>query len=58
MKQVGMSVAEFCRVASLGKTTAFGLIRDEKIASTRVGGRRIINVESAMELLAPKKEEE
>lgn len=57
MKPIAISVAEFCRISSLGKTTAFALIRDEKLATTRVRGRTLILFDSAMALITPVKKE-
>ena len=57
MKPIAISVAEFCRISSLGKTTAFTLIRERKLASTRVRGRTLVLFDSAMTLLTEAKKE-
>lgn len=57
MKPIAISVAEFCRISSLGKTTAFALIRDQKLATKRVRGRTLILFDSAMALIGPAKKE-
>lgn len=57
MNPIAISVAEFCRISSLGKTTAFALIREGKLASTRVRGRTLVLFESAVALIASVKKE-
>lgn len=55
MKPIAISVAEFCRISSLGKTTAFALMREGKLASTRVRGRTLVLFDSATALITQTK---
>jgi excisionase family DNA binding protein len=48
-----ISVSDFCQMSGLKKTTAYKLIRTNKIASTLVGRRRLISLESAKALIVP-----
>ena len=57
MKPLGLSVAEFCRIAPFQKTATYALIREGKLVTTKVNGRRIINFDSATALIAPAKKE-
>ena len=45
-------VNEFCRIVGLGKTTVYGLIAEGKLATVKIGGRRLIPREAALALLA------
>ena len=55
MNPMTISVAEFCRMSSLGRTTAFNLIRSGKLPATRVGKRTLIPYEGAKALVSPSK---
>jgi excisionase family DNA binding protein len=46
------SVNEFCRVVGLGRTTVYALIADRKLATIKIGGRRLIPRDAALALLA------
>lgn len=50
-----ISVADFCHMSGLKKTTTFKLIRTNQLASTKVGSRRLISLESAQALIDPSK---
>lgn len=56
MQRVGISVAEFCEMAPFKRTATFAMIKTGKLASTKVGGRRVINLDSAMNLISPASE--
>ncbi len=45
-------VNEFCRVVGLGRTTVYALIAEGKLATVKVGNRRLIPREAALALLA------
>jgi hypothetical protein len=42
---------EFCRLISLGKTSAFALVRDKKVEVRHVSGRTLVLTRSIDELL-------
>lgn len=44
-------VAEFCRHYRVSKTSAYALMASGKLASVRVGGRRLIPADAAEALL-------
>ncbi len=44
---------DFCDFYSIGRSTAYLLIRTGKLRSIRVGGRRLIPVDAAEALLKP-----
>jgi excisionase family DNA binding protein len=45
-------VNEFCRVVGLGRTTVYGLIAEGRLATVKIGNRRLIPREAALALLA------
>jgi excisionase family DNA binding protein len=45
-------VNEFCSVVGLGRTTVYALIADGKLATIKIGNRRLIPHEAAVALLA------
>jgi excisionase family DNA binding protein len=45
------TVRQFCRLSGLGKTKVFSLIRDGVIASVKVGGSRLIVLDSYRRLI-------
>jgi excisionase family DNA binding protein len=45
------SINEACRLLSVGKTTFYGLMKTEKIATTKIGGRRLAIVQSLYDYL-------
>jgi excisionase family DNA binding protein len=45
-------VNEFCRVVGLGRTTVYALIAEGKLATIKIGNRRLIPHEAAVALLA------
>jgi excisionase family DNA binding protein len=45
-------VNEFCRVVGLGRTTVYALIAEGKLATIKIGGRRLIPREAALALIA------
>ena len=45
-------VNEFCRVVGLGRTTVYTLIAEGKLATIKIGNRRLIPREAAVALLA------
>ncbi|MGA2792238.1 MAG: helix-turn-helix domain-containing protein [Roseiarcus sp.] len=46
-----LSVAEFTHRFGIGKTSAYAMIANGTLKSVRVGGRRLIPMEAAEELL-------
>ena len=58
MKKLAMSVASFCQINGLGKTTAYKLIRTKTLKSTKVGNRRLISLKSARALIIPDLDED
>ena len=45
-------VNEFCRVVGLGRTTVYALIAEGKLATIKIGNRRLIPHQAAVALLA------
>jgi excisionase family DNA binding protein len=45
-------VNEFCQVVGLGRTMVYGLISDGKLATIKIGNRRLIPREAALALIA------
>jgi excisionase family DNA binding protein len=45
-------VNEFCRVVGLGRTTVYTLIAEGKLATIKIGNRRLIPHEAAVALLS------
>jgi len=45
-------VNEFCRIVGLGRTTVYALIAAGKLATIKIGGRRLITREAALALIA------
>ena len=55
-KPVAISVREFCRLSSLGRTSAFKLIREGQLECRRIGSRTVIlmrSVEALLDLSGP-----
>jgi hypothetical protein len=50
-KPLAVSIAEFCRLTSIGRTKAYGLIRDGRLGVTRVDRRTLVLVSSIEALL-------
>ncbi len=48
---LAVSVAEFCRLTSLSRSTAFKLMRSGEIVSAKLGRRRVVTVASIKELI-------
>ncbi|MDB5429590.1 MAG: hypothetical protein JWP35_706 [Caulobacter sp.] len=46
------SVKDFCRLYSLGRSTTFKMIKDGRLRSVTVMGRRLIPADAAEELLS------
>lgn len=51
MNAITMTVQRASAVTGLGKTKLYELINDNKIKTTKVGRRRLINVESLRSLV-------
>lgn len=51
MKPLAVSVEEFCRITSLGRTNCFQLIRDKKLEVRRIGSRTLVLLSSIEALL-------
>ncbi|WP_242416335.1 helix-turn-helix domain-containing protein [Sphingomonas panni] len=51
MKRLAISVAETVHASGMGKTTVYKLLKEGRIASVRVGRRRLVIVASLQELL-------
>jgi excisionase family DNA binding protein len=45
-------VNEFCRVVGLGRTKVYALMGEGKLATIKIGGRRLIPREAALALIA------
>lgn len=50
-RPLAVSISEFCRLVSLGRTTAFALAREGQIEVRRVGGRTLVLTRSIDRLL-------
>lgn len=50
-KPVAISVREFCRLSSLGRTSTFKLIREGQLECRRIGSRTVILMRSVEALL-------
>ena len=50
-KPLAVSVREFCRLSSLGRSTAFKLINEGRLEVIRIGGRTLVLTRSIDELL-------
>ncbi len=48
-----LTLYDFCDFYSIGRSTAYSMIRSGKLPSIRVGGRRLIRVDDAERLLKP-----
>ncbi len=48
-----LTLFDFCDFYSIGRSTAYLLIRTGKLRSIRIGGRRLIPVDAAEALLKP-----
>ena len=48
---LAISITEFCRISSLGRTKTYELIRHGLLRATRVGRRTLIDMESAVALV-------
>lgn len=53
---LAVSVADFCRLTSLKKTSAYQLIRENKVEVRRLGGRTLVLMRSIEALLGLTKE--
>ena len=51
MKQILVTVSEFCRLVGVKRTTAFALIRDQRVDSLKLGSKRLITVSSIEQLV-------
>ncbi len=49
--KITVGIREACEMSGLGRTTLYGLIQDQKIDTIRVGGRRLVKVDSLRALL-------
>ncbi len=49
---LAVTVKDACRLSGVGRTTIYQLIRDGKLTSTHVGGRRLILFKSLEDLIA------
>jgi excisionase family DNA binding protein len=48
-----LTLYDFCDFYSIGRSTAYSMIKTGKLPSIRVGGRRLIPVDAAEALLKP-----
>jgi hypothetical protein len=51
MERLAISVTEFCRATSIGRTKAFSMITTGEIKTVKVGSRRLILIHSVTDLL-------
>ena len=49
---LAVTVKDACRLSGVGRTTIYQLIRDGKLTSTHVAGRRLILFKSLEDLIA------
>lgn len=55
-RPLAVTIKEFCRLVSLGRTTAFALARDRKIEVRHVAGRTLVltrSIDALLELSDP-----
>ncbi len=50
--KLAYSIKEACRATSLGRTTIYALIAEQRIIARRIGGRTLIPVESLQALIS------
>lgn len=58
MKPLAVTVEEFCQITSLGRTTAFQLIREGRLEVRRVRRRTLVlmcSIEALLELSSQKR---
>ena len=51
VKPLAVSMREFCRLTSLGRTLAFSLAREQRIETRRINGRTLVLMRSIEALL-------
>jgi excisionase family DNA binding protein len=51
MEKIGYSIEEAAEACGIGRTVMCALIRDRKIASVKIGRRRVIPAESVREYM-------
>ena len=51
MEPLTITVAGVCRLLSIGRTTAYELMRDGKLETLKIGRRRLITYRSAQALI-------
>jgi len=51
VEPLALSVKQFCRLSSLGRTNTYELIRKGKLQAKRIGGRTVIPIDAARRLL-------
>ena len=49
----GYSVREVCQMLGIGNTTAWKLVKEEKLVAVKVAGRTVVTAASVEALLAP-----
>lgn len=52
LKPIAVSILEACRISGLGRTSIYELIREGRLASLTLKGRRLVLVASLEALLA------
>jgi excisionase family DNA binding protein len=52
-ERISCTVAEACSATGLGRTKLYELIKQQRIATTKIGGRTLINVMSLVSAVEP-----
>ena len=52
IEPLAYSIADACRVSSIGKTRLYELIAEGRLESTAIGKRRLVRAESLRRLIA------
>ena len=50
MDRIAISVAEFCRITSIGRTKTYQLMNSGKLRTVKLGSRRLISTDSLTDL--------
>ena len=55
LERIAYSVPDFCKIMSLGKTKVFAMLKEGRISSIKIDGRRLIPATEALRLLGREK---
>ena len=53
-ERISCTVVEACSATGLGRTKLYELIKQKRIATTKIGGRTLINVRSLVSAVEPR----